>query len=433
MRCRALLMLLTASLVTPVLTLTAAPAAGQVPDVTPAPTAQPRAIDDGCPDGQIQEDGFPDVASSNVHEAAVDCVVHWQVANGRTASAYGPGAPVDRAQMASFIARLVERSGGSLPTASRDWFGDDGGGTHHDNINRLAEAGIVSGTRPGSYGPQQGVTRAQMAAFLTRAYDYRAGQAGQAELAEGDNYFDDDDASPLHDEINTAAAVGFAGGYGDGTYRPDLTVPRDQMGAFLARALDLVVERGMAGVPEGPRSLTDTGWQPYASVGPVALHSPGDVVELTGYHQAGPAGALRQEPVPGAARSLVMGSRNRGTDPQSAADLVVDPSREVRSPVSGRVVRAGNYALYCRHPDQFLVIEPDARPGWEVKVLHFEGLRVAAGDRVEAGVTVVADRARLLPFRSQVDDHTRAPHWPHLHVEVIDLAVPKRPGSGGGC
>jgi hypothetical protein len=67
-----------------------------------------------------------------------------------------------------------------------------------------------------------------------------------------------------------------------------------------------------------------------------------------------------------------------------------------------------------------------------VKVLHFEGLRVAGGDRLQAGVTVVGTGGRVLPFRSQVDDHTATPHWPHLHVEVVDPAVPDRP-TGGGC
>lgn len=396
------------------------------------PGAQPRAITDACPAGQIQPDGFVDVPPSNVHDAAVACVVHWQVANGRSASTYGPGQPVDRAQMASFIARLVERSGGSLPAASRDHFADDGRSSHQDSINRLAEAGIVGGKAPGVYGPFDGVSRAQMAALLTRAYDYRARQAGQAALPDGVNFFSDDDTSPLHREINASAAAGFAGGYGDGTYRPGLTVLRDQMGAFLARTLDLVVERGMATVPAGRRGLTTTGYAPYATVGPVVLHSPGDVVEVIGYHQANHDGGQAQQPAAGSARGVVLPSRNRGTSPQSAADIVLDPSREIRSPVTGRVLRAGSYRLYCDYTDDYLVVEPDARPGWEVKLLHFQGLRVAAGSRVEAGVTVVGSGARQLPFRSQVDDHTAAPHWPHVHLEVVDTSVPDRP-SGPGC
>ena len=395
-----------------------------------APAPQPRAIDSSCPAGQIHDDGFRDVPWANAHETAVDCAVHWQIATGTTSASYAPAQPVNRAQMASFIARLVERSGGTLPAASRDWFGDDTSSPHQDNINRLADAGIVGGKREGAFAPYDGVTRAQMAAFLTRAYDYRAAQAGQATLAAGEDYFTDDDSSSLQREINAAAAAGFAGGYGDASFRPGLTVPRDQMGAFLARALDLVVENGMADVPAGPRAVAATDWQPYATVGPVVLHAPGHVVELVGFHQSGHDGAQAQHAV-GAARSVVLPSRSRGTHPQGAADLVVDPAREVRSPVTGTVKRAGNYQLYCRYPDQYLVVEPEARPGYEVKLLHVDGLQVSIGQRLEAGVTVVAAHARLFPFGSQIDDLTVAPHWPHVHVEVVDPSIPDRPS--GGC
>ena len=128
-----------------------------------------------------------------------------------------------------------------------------------------------------------------------------------------------------------------------------------------------------------------------------------------------------------------MASRGRDTARQGAADIVVEPDREIRSPVTGRVVRAGTYALYCDTVDQFAVIEPDDRPGWQVKVLHIEGLAVAAGDRVEAGVTRLAANARVLPFPSQVEDDTGRPAWPHVHVEAVDPTVPDRPSPGGGC
>ena len=181
-----------------------------------------------------------------------------------------------------------------------------------------------------------------------------------------------------------------------------------------------------------PRTVTRTGWRPYATVGPVTLHFPGELVEVLGLHQSGHDGAQPQQPVKTDVRTGLLGSRSRDTSPQGAADIVVDPTRPVRSPVTGTVLRAGTYTLYCDHVDQYVVIEPDARPGWEVKLLHFEGLAVGKGDRVEAAVTVVGSRARVLPFASQVDKHTASPHWPHVHVEVVDTSIPDRP-TGGGC
>lgn len=184
--------------------------------------------------------------------------------------------------------------------------------------------------------------------------------------------------------------------------------------------------------PHPPRSLTQQPWVPYATVGPVVLHHPTDRVEAIGYHQSGHDGAQQQSPVVGSARWFVQETRDRGTGDRTAADIVVEPDREVRAPVTGRVIRAGTYTLYCDHTDQYAVIEPDTRPGWEVKVLHVEGLALSKGQRVEAGVTRLAARARVLPFSSTVEDDTAVPAWPHIHLEVVDPSIPDRP-SGPGC
>jgi beta-lactamase superfamily II metal-dependent hydrolase len=242
----------------------------------PQPAAQARALDDSCPPGQIQEDGFGDVPQESAHEAAVDCVVHWQVANGRTNTSYDPLTSVTRAQMASFIARLIDRASGHLPDSGVDHFGDDNGSTHERNINRLAAAGIVGGKAAGVYDPSANVTRAQMAAFLTRAYDYRAQQHGAATLPEGGDYFSDDDTSTLQREINRAAAAGFTGGYPNGTYQPAGTVRRDQMASFLARVLDLAVEQGMTSVPAAPQAEPEPQPEPQPEPEPSRPANPGN-------------------------------------------------------------------------------------------------------------------------------------------------------------
>ena len=52
--------------------------------------------------------------------------------------------------MASFIAR-----GFDLPAATEDFFPDDEGNTHEDNINRVAAAGITVGFEDGTFGPDR--------------------------------------------------------------------------------------------------------------------------------------------------------------------------------------------------------------------------------------------------------------------------------------
>jgi biotin carboxyl carrier protein len=187
-------------------------------------------------------------------------------------------------------------------------------------------------------------------------------------------------------------------------------------------------------LPDG-RTAYDTGYAPFATVGAVTVLHPAKVVEAIGFHQSNDEGARDQQVLGTAAGPVLLEDRGRLSGRYSAADVVVHPDVEIRAPVTGTVVRAGTYVLYCDHSDDFVVISPDAQPGWEVKVLHIDGVLVAPGDRVQAGVTVLAPRATALPFASQVDDHTAAPHWPHTHVEVVDPSIPNVPngGSGSSC
>ena len=170
-------------------------------------------------------------------------------------------------------------------------------------------------------------------------------------------------------------------------------------------------------------------WVPYATVGPVILHQPANAVAHIGFHESNRGGGLQQGMLDIATPMTTMSSRHRGTPARSSADIVVHPMADIRSPVSGVVLRGGNYTLYCAYRDGYAVIRPDAGPNLEVGVLHLTGVTVRPGDRVEAGVTVIADHATKFPFSSQVDAST-ATALPHVHVEVVDPTVPDRPSSG---
>jgi putative cell wall-binding protein len=185
--------------------------------------------------------------------------------------------------------------------------------------------------------------------------------------------------------------------------------------------------------PPPDRVVTEQAWTPFATVGGVTLVHPSARVERVGFHESNHDGARQLEPLPTAVAPVTMETRNRGTGSRSAADVVVDPGGEIRAPVTGSVKRSGSYVLYCDYSDDYVVVEPDDHVGWEVKILHIDGVQVVAGDRVTAGETVLAPRPRQLPFESQVDElRTAEPAWPHVHVEVVDPAIRDRP-SGGGC
>jgi hypothetical protein len=108
---------------------------------------------------------------------------------------------------------------------------DIAGHAHEENIRSLRAAGITTGYPDGTYRPDVGVTRAQMATFLRRA--------GQLEPGGDPGFRDVTPSHPHHDGIAAVAAAGIAEGHGDGTFRPEQEVTRGQMASFLARALGL--------------------------------------------------------------------------------------------------------------------------------------------------------------------------------------------------
>jgi len=181
-----------------------------------------------------------------------------------------------------------------------------------------------------------------------------------------------------------------------------------------------------------PRLVTEHDYEPLAQAGPVTILFPATRVERIGFHEAGHSGAQNMELFITETQTMTMESRGRGTGAETAVDIVVDPAVEIRSPITGTVLFAGSYVLYCEHDDHFVIIEPDDLPGWQVKVFHMVDIEVGPGDRVEAGVTRISSGGRYLPFDSQVDEFTAPPSWPHVHIEVVDTSIPDE-RTGGGC
>ncbi|MEY2464451.1 MAG: hypothetical protein QOH64_2589, partial [Acidimicrobiaceae bacterium] len=81
----------------------------------PQAGAAARATDNSCPSGSVPPAGFTDVPADDVHHDAVDCMVWWHVANGTGAHTYNPAGQVNRGQMASFLARMIDATTKVLP------------------------------------------------------------------------------------------------------------------------------------------------------------------------------------------------------------------------------------------------------------------------------------------------------------------------------
>ena len=113
------------------------------------------------PDVFVDDEGNP-------HEPNINRIAAEGITAGCNPAAhlYCPAANVRRDEMASFLSRALGLTG-----TPADAFTDDNGNTHELNINRVAAAGITTGCGETKYCPANFVTRAQMAAFLHRAFD----------------------------------------------------------------------------------------------------------------------------------------------------------------------------------------------------------------------------------------------------------------------
>ncbi|WP_309123278.1 phosphodiester glycosidase family protein [Paenibacillus sp.] len=97
-----------------------------------------------------------------------------------------------------------------------------------DVIRTLSAKHLVEGVGGATFAPERSVTRAEFAALLVRAL----GLKGEASVS-----FADVASNRWYaDEIGLAAEAGIAGGAGDGTFRPEANVTRQEMAAMLVRA-----------------------------------------------------------------------------------------------------------------------------------------------------------------------------------------------------
>ncbi len=153
--------------------------------------------------------------------------IEWLASSGITQGCGGgrfcPNDVVTRGQMAAFLTRAL-----GLSVPATDSFTDDDGSPFEADIEAIAAAGITVGCDEGRFCPGASVTREQMAAFLVRALSLPAS---------GVDAFTDDDGRFLEPEIQALAASGVTQGCGGTSFCPAAPVTREQMAAFLFRAL----------------------------------------------------------------------------------------------------------------------------------------------------------------------------------------------------
>jgi len=112
---------------------------------------------------------FSDVPPANPFYSFIDQMAVRQITQGCGGGNYCPSSPVSRDQMAAFMIRALGEFNPPLPPFQR--FADvPSANTFYNFIDRMAVLNITMGCGGPNYCPAQSVTRAQMAAFLVRAF-----------------------------------------------------------------------------------------------------------------------------------------------------------------------------------------------------------------------------------------------------------------------
>ncbi len=213
---------------------------------------QARSIDRACPEGRTPRSNLSDVRGT-AFEREVDCIAAYGLDTGISSEGrYRPTQQVTRAEMATFLANVLRAAGRSRPSDTPNAFRDDEHSPHRANIDWLAWEGIVRGRPDRTFGPEEPVSRAQLATFVNRVFEELTGRALRSEV----DWFADDHGSLHEASINGLAGAGIVTGTAPDTYTPHGHSSRGHMAGFLARTLAELVERGHVTVPFGPREVT---------------------------------------------------------------------------------------------------------------------------------------------------------------------------------
>ena len=173
---------------------------------------------------------YPDTPADAYYAESVALLAERGVFAGTLCDAgFCPGDPIDRKTMAVWVVRVLDGEDPEPVSATR--FDDvDGASFYAPFIVRMAELGVTQGCGDGSgFCPDRTVDRAQMAAFLSRAYSLTDGpDPGFTDVADEAWYAAD---------VARLAASAITRGCGDGTrFCPDRDTTRGQMATFLHRA-----------------------------------------------------------------------------------------------------------------------------------------------------------------------------------------------------
>ena len=178
------------------------------------------------------ETKFNDVSANDWFASAVDYVTDKGMMNGTGTNTFGPKANTTRGMVVTVLYRLENE-----PSTAAASFTDVASGAYYANAVAWANAnGIVSGYGNGKFGPNDKVTREQLAAILYRYAQYKKYDVS---VGEDTNIMDFDDVRQISSyavpAIQWACGAGVMSGKSTYTLDPKGDATRAEVAAMLMR------------------------------------------------------------------------------------------------------------------------------------------------------------------------------------------------------
>lgn len=143
-----------------------------------------------------------------------------------TSSTYGVDTPITREAAAIMISKALKLDGKQTATPFKDVPSSSAASGY---INSAVKAGVISGYPDGTYRPKGIVNRGEMAIFIARAFSL---------TTESTKSFKDLSPSmKAYPYIKRIIQANITVGNTDGTYKPNDTITKGQLSAFLSRAM----------------------------------------------------------------------------------------------------------------------------------------------------------------------------------------------------
>lgn len=175
---------------------------------------------------------------------------HFAFMEGYPDGTFGPDRGMTRAEVAAMLSRLMVKKMEVGKTYPCSFADVYENDWYANYIGYLEQYKVMTGDPDGSFRPNDPITRAEFAAVASRFDD----------LTKGESMFSDvPETHWAYDYINFAAAKGWVTGYPDGTFKPEKNVSRCEVVTITCRLLERSADHDYVEThyDELPRTFTD--------------------------------------------------------------------------------------------------------------------------------------------------------------------------------